>query len=446
MTTTRTGTQTGSRNGTQVADVFAWEALDSRGRPTVGCRVRLTGGAQGRAIVPSGASTGSHEATELRDGDGRFGGSGVRQAVSNVNRVLAPVVVGMDALERARIDAVMEELDGTADLGRLGANAVLALSLAVTVAGAEGLRRPLWQVLDGGEEPLLPLPMVNVVSGGAHAGGALDLQDVLVVPVGATSFAEAIEWAWRARSASAELLAARGGPAALVADEGGLAGSLTSNEAALALVTEGISRAGLAPGDQVALAVDIAANQVYDRGAYRLRVEDRCFSASEWLEELAGWCQRYPIVSLEDVLAEDDWVGWQDSGRLVGDGRQLLGDDLFATQLERLRRGVAEGIANAVLVKPNQAGTVTRAETVLRAAQTAGYATVVSARSGDTEDGWLADLAVGWRSGQIKVGSTTRSERTAKWNRLLEIEATAGERARFAGREALATRLVIPRP
>jgi enolase len=445
MTTTTSGTQTGSRNGTRVADVFAWEALDSRGRPTVGCRVRLTGGAQGRAVVPSGASTGGHEATELRDGDGRFGGSGVRQAVSNVNRALAPVVIGMDALERARIDTVMEELDGTADLGRLGANAVLAVSLAVTVAGAEGLRRPLWQVLDGGEEPLLPLPMVNVVSGGAHAGGALDLQDVLVVPVGATNFAEAIEWAWRARSASAELLAARGGPAALVADEGGLAGGLASNEAALALVTEGISGAGLAPGDQVALAVDIAANQVYDRGAYRLRVEDRCFSASEWLEELAGWCQRYPIVSLEDVLAEDDWVAWQDSGRLVGDGRQLLGDDLFATQLERLRRGVAEGIANAVLVKPNQAGTVTRAEAVLRAAQTAGYATVVSARSGDTEDGWLADLAVGWRSGQIKVGSTTRSERTAKWNRLLEIEATAGERARFAGREALATRLVIPR-
>lgn len=446
MTYTQVGPETGTRAGTRIAEVFAWEALDSRGRPTVGCRVRLTGGAQARAIVPSGASTGSHEAAELRDRDGRFGGAGVRRAVSNVNGALAPAVLGMDALERTRIDTVMEELDGTADLGRLGANAVLAVSLAVTVAGAESLRLPLWQVLDGGEEPLLPLPMVNVVSGGAHAGGALDLQDVLVVPVGATSFAEAIEWAWRARSATAELLSAQGGPAALVADEGGLAGHLASNESALALVTEGIALAGLAPGDQVALAVDIAANQLYEQGgAYHLRVEGRSFSSSEWLSELGGWCQRYPIVSLEDVLAEDDWVGWQAAVRLLGDGRQLLGDDLFATQLDRLRRGVAEGSANAVLVKPNQAGTVTRAEAVLRAAQGAGLATVVSARSGDTEDSWLANLAVGWRSGQIKVGSTTRSERTAKWNRLLEIEATAGDRARFAGRDALATRLVAPR-
>jgi enolase len=427
--------------GTEVAEVLAWEALDSRGRPTVGCRARLSGGAEGRAIVPSGASTGSHEALELRDGGARFGGAGVQRAVRNLNEVLAPAIVGMDAVDRPHIDAVMEALDGTAGLGRLGANAVLALSLAVTVAGAEGLGRPLWQVLDGGEVPLLPLPMVNIVSGGAHAGGALDVQDVLAVPVGAASFAQAIEWTWRVRAAAAELLEARGGSPALVADEGGLAGRLGTNEAALALVTAAIARAGFAPGGQVALAVDVAANQIYDGGYYQLRVEGRTFSSREWLKELSGWCERYPIVSLEDVLAEDDWAAWQDAGAWLGHGRQLLGDDLFATQLERLRRGIGSGVANAVLVKPNQAGTVTRAENVLRAAQAAGYATVVSARSGDTEDNWLADLAVGWRSGQVKVGSTTRSERTAKWNRLLEIEATAGDRARFAGRGSLATGL-----
>jgi enolase len=421
---------------TRFVDVFAWEALDSRGRPTVACRARLHGGAEGRAVVPSGASTGSHEAIELRDGGDRFGGFGVSRAVRNLNEILGPAVLGMDARDRAVVDAAMEELDGTADLGRLGANAVLALSVAVTVAGAQALGRPLWQVLDGGEEPLLPMPMVNVVSGGAHAGRALDIQDVLVVPVGARNFAQAIEWAWRVRSASAELLDQTGGSSALVADEGGLAGGLATNEAALRLVTEGMVRAGLAPGEQVSLAVDVAANQIFDGSRYRLEAEGRSFSTTAWLSELAGWCQRYPIVSLEDVLAEDDWVGWRDAGALM-DGRQLVGDDLFATRLDRLRQGIADGVANAVLVKPNQAGTVTRAETVLRTAQDAGWGTVVSARSGDTEDSWLADLAVGWRAGQIKVGSTTRSERTAKWNRLLEIEATAGGRAQFAGRDVL---------
>jgi enolase len=427
-------------SGTRVAGVFAWQAFDSRGRPTVGCRVRLGGGAEGRAVVPSGASTGSHEAVELRDGGDRFGGFGVSNAVRHVNEVLGPAVVGMDAADRAGVDAAMEELDGTPALGRLGANAVLAISVALTVAGANALGCPLWQVLDGGTEPLLPLPMVNVVSGGAHAGGALDIQDVLAVPIGAGSFAEAMEWAWRVRAASAELLAAAGGPSALVADEGGLAGALATNEAALALVTEGIDRARLVPGEQVALAIDVAANQIFDGAGYQLRAEGRTLPSGAWLSELAGWCQRYPVVSLEDVLAEDDWPGWRDGAVLMDGGRQLIGDDLFATQLDRLRRGIAGNVANAVLVKPNQAGTITRAEEVLRAAQGAGYATIVSARSGDTEDSWLADLAVGWRAGQVKVGSTTRSERTAKWNRLLEIEATAGRRARFAGGEALAGR------
>jgi enolase len=422
---------------TRVVEVFGWEALDSRGRPTVACRARLAGGAEGHAIAPSGASTGRYEARELRDEDERFGGSGVRNAVRNVNQVLAPAVVGMDAIDRAAVDDAMASLDGTAELGRLGANSVLAVSVAVTVAGAGGLGRPLWQVLDGGDEPLLPMPMVNIMSGGAHARHALDIQDVLAVPVGAGSFAQAIEWVWRVRRATAELLDARGGSSALVADEGGLAGRLITNEEALALVTEGIARAGFEPGDEVALAVDIAANQIFDGAAYLLELEGRRFDSRGWLSELEAWCERYPVVSLEDVLAEDDWAGWRASGAALGRGRQLLGDDLFATRLDRVRRGIADGVANAVLVKPNQAGTVTRAEAVLRAAQSAGYATVVSARSGDTEDSWLADLAVGWRSGQIKVGSTTRSERTAKWNRLLEIEATAGPRAHFAGPGAL---------
>jgi enolase len=360
-------------------------------------------------------------------------------AVRNLNEVLAPAVLGTDAVDRAGADAIMEELDGTADLRRLGANAVLALSVALTVAAADGLGRPLWQVLDGGSEPLLPLPMVNILSGGAHARQALDIQDVLVVPVGAHNFAQAIEWASRARSATAQLLDARGGSSALVADEGGLAAALATNEAALALVTEGISRAGLVPGDEVALAVDIAANQIFEDGTYRLKAEGRTLSSRALVEELAGWRARYPVVSLEDVLAEDDWTGWRGAGGLM-DGAQLIGDDLFATQLARLHRGITDGVANAVLVKPNQAGTVTRAETVLRAAQGAGFGTIVSARSGDTEDSWLADFVVGWRAGQVKVGSTTRSERTAKWNRLLEIEATAGPRARFAGRDALVTR------
>jgi enolase len=423
---------------TRIDGVFGWEALDSRGRPTVACRVRLLGGAEGRAVVPSGASTGSHEARELRDGSERFGGFGVSYAVRNLTEVLAPAVIGMDATDRAGVDAAIEALDGTPELGRLGANSVLALSVAVTVAGAGGLGRPLWQVLDGEDRPLLPMPMVNIVSGGAHARRALDIQDVLVIPVGATSFAQAIEWAWRVRSATAQLLDERGGSSALVADEGGLAGGLATNESALALVTEGIGRAGLVPWEQVALGIDIAANQIFDGATYRLGLEGRAFGPVDWISELAGWCEKYPVISLEDVLAEDDWAGWRHASAVIGDGHQLVGDDLFASQLDRFQQGTADNVANAVLVKPNQAGTITRAEKVLRAAQSAGYATIVSARSGDTEDSWLSDLAVGWRSGQIKVGSTTRSERTAKWNRLLEIEATAGTGADFAGRDALA--------
>ena len=420
-----------------IVDVFAWEALDSRGRPTVGCEVVVAGGAHGRAIVPSGASTGSHEAVELRDGDARYLGNGTRAAVRSVNDRLRSAVRGEDARDQCRIDAILEELDPDPALSTVGANAVLAVSLATLQAAAAAEGIALWSCLSGGN-PLLPMPMVNIVSGGAHAGGLLDIQDVLVVPIGAHSFAEAIEWAARVRHATGGLLNARGGSATLVADEGGLAGALGDNAAALSLVVDGIVEAGLAPGRDVAIAIDFAANQLWTGSAYALRAEQRELSPAEWLATVVSWCDRYPIVSVEDVLIEDDWVGWAEVSSALAATTQVIGDDLFATNHDRLTRAVREGIANAVLVKPNQAGSVSRARRVLDTARASGYSTIVSARSGDTEDTWLADLAVGWRAGQIKVGSTQRSERTAKWNRLLEIEARAGDRAIFAGGSALA--------
>ncbi|HVY62159.1 MAG TPA: phosphopyruvate hydratase, partial [Planctomycetota bacterium] len=387
-----------------------------------------------------GASTGRHEARERRDGGERYGGRGVAQAVRAVGEVLAPAVTGVSAADQEAVDRALRDADGTADLARLGANAVLAVSVAAAGAAAQARDVPLWRHLAGERVagPLLPLPMVNVVSGGAHARGAgVDLQDVLVVPVGASSFAEAIEWAWRVRRAAETLAAAGGQPAALVADEGGLGLGLPSNRAALGLVSDAIERAGLAPGDQAALAVDVAATQLWDGSGYRLATEGRVVDAGALLDEIESWAESFPVVSLEDPLAEDDWEGWAEATRRLG-RLQLVGDDLVVTRVERLERGVGAGIANAILVKPNQCGTLSDAAAALERARAAGYATVVSARSGDTEDCWLADLAVGWLAGQIKVGSTTRSERTAKWNRLLRIEAEAGPAARFAGKTALA--------
>jgi enolase len=407
---------------TRIDAVLAWEALDSRGTPTVGCEVVLRGGARGHAIVPSGASTGRHEAIELRDGGDRYAGRGVRRAVANVNGPLAAAVAGLDAGDQRAVDNTLCEADGTTGLRRLGANAVLSVSVATAVAYAAARGEPLYAAAAEPGEPVLPTPMINILSGGAHAGGALDIQDVLVVPVAAASFAQAIEWAWRVRRGTAEAADDRGLPTALVADEGGLGLHLPSNRAALELVVEGTRRAGLRPGEEVALAVDIAAGQFADAGRYRLRAEGRVVDAAELVAELAGWTAQFPIVSLEDVLDEDDWAGWQLATRRLA-SVQLVGDDLFATDAARLRRGIAEQVGNAVLVKPNQVGTLTGALDVVRAARQAGYRTVLSARSGETEDSWLADLAVAWRTGQIKVGSTTRGERTAKWNRLLKIEA-----------------------
>jgi enolase 1/2/3 len=416
--------------------VLAWEALDSRGTPTVACAVTLAGGGEGQAVVPSGASTGTHEAHELRDGGSRFGGKGVRSAVAAVNEELAAVLRGRDAGEQEAIDDLLCELDGTPALERLGANAVLSVSTACAVAAAAARGKPLWRCLSPDGPPLLPLPMVNVLSGGAHAGRVIDIQDVLVVPVGAGSFAESIEWAARVRSAAAEVLQAGGHSAALVADEGGLAAPLRSNREAIELVAAAIERAGLVPGEEAAIAVDVAATQFQRGEEYRFAAEERSLGRVELVAELRSWCDDYPIVSVEDAAGEDDLETWSLASGRLGDV-QLLGDDLFVTSTERLGAGISAGIANAVLVKPNQIGTLSGARRVIDLARSAGYATVLSARSGDTEDAWLADLAVGWRTGQLKVGSTTRSERTAKWNRLLRLEAEHDD-AEFAGRAVLA--------
>ncbi len=420
-----------------ISDVHAWEALDSRGTPTVGCAVRLEDGSEGEATVPSGASTGSHEAHERRDGGTRYGGKGVRSAVAAVRTEIARELIGRDALDQAALDAALRGLDGTPDLSRLGANAVLAASVASAIAAARHQSLPLWQALCGDDAPLLPLPMVNVISGGAHAGRVLDVQDFLVVPVGATCFAEAIEWAARVRMATADVLRERGHGVALVADEGGLAASLPSNRAALDVLLEGIERSGLDPGSEAAIAIDVAATELLTDGAYVLASEGRRLRAEQLVDEIASWVDDFPIVSVEDVLGEDDAVGWRQASDRLGDRIQLLGDDLFVTSPDRLRAGIADGVANAVLVKPNQVGTLSDARSVVDIARAAGYATVLSARSGETEDSWLADLAVGWLTGQLKVGSTTRSERTAKWNRLLRIE-SEHPGATYAGASALA--------
>jgi len=424
---------------TRIARVDAWEALDSRGRPTVACRLLLQGGAEGEALAPSGASTGRHEAVELRDGGERYGGRGVRMAVGNVHDLIGPALAGMDAADQASVDARMRELDGTPQLARLGANAVLAVSLACARAAAAATGLPPWRALagDGAREPLLPMPMVNILSGGAHAGRMVDVQDYLVIPLGAESFAQAMEWVWRVREAAAAVVADRGGNPHLVADEGGLAMQLHDNTEGLRLLCEAIERSGLRPLDDVGIALDVAATQLWADGAYTLAAEHRSLDTAEMVGMVAGWSREFPLVSIEDPLAEDDWEGWRAATALLGE-RQLIGDDLFATNVGRLRRGIGDGAGNAVLVKVNQNGTLSGTAEVMRLARDAGYATVVSARSGETEDAFIADLAVAWRAGQIKVGSLTRSERTAKWNRLLAIEAQAGSKATFAGRGCLA--------
>jgi len=411
--------------------IVAWEALDSRGTPTVAAKVELDDGATAMAIAPSGASTGSHEARELRDGGSRFRGSGVRTAVGNVEHRIAPALLGLEAADPRVVDAALASLDPDPGFANLGANATLAVSLATWQAAAHD-RGSLARLLSPEGPLLVPMPMVNIVSGGAHAGGLIDIQDVLVVPHGAHDFATAIEWAARVRAAAKELALERGhAGAVLVADEGGLGLPLAGNRAALALVVGAIERAGLVPGRDASLALDLAATEFARGGGYHLATEDRTLDSAGLVAEVRSWLAEFPIVSIEDVLSEDDWAGWRHATEELGDRVRLVGDDLFVTDRARVERGIAEGAGSAVLVKVNQRGTVSAAFEALEVARGAGWPTIVSARSGDTEQSWLADLAVGWSAGQIKVGSTHRSERTAKWNRLLELEAT--EETVFAG-------------
>jgi len=395
--------------------------------------VRCEGGARGRAIVPSGASTGRHEAVELRDGDlSRYAGKGVRKAVANVREQIGPKLLGMSATQQAEIDRLMIELDGTPNKARLGANAILGVSLACAHAAAASQGLPLWRHLDPDGRARLPLPMVNMISGGLHAGGNLDFQDFLLMPVGAHTYSEALEMTVSVYRKLSEVLCTAGFEGVLVGDEGGFGPRLSSNEQAVEMVLQAIKRAGLSPGRDAALAIDVASTHFYRDGCYHLReAEGQALTASEMIERLARWVSAYPILSIEDGLAEDDWDGWCDLTRMLGKTVQLIGDDLFATNPERLRRGIAGGLANAVLVKVNQIGTLTETLQVVRLSREAGYRAVISARSGETENTTLADLAVATGAGQIKIGSVARSERLAKYNQLLRIEEEMGTAALF---------------
>ncbi|HTU19133.1 MAG TPA: phosphopyruvate hydratase [Gemmataceae bacterium] len=419
-------------NDPTIRRIHAREVLDSRGNPTVEVEVHCAGGAVGRAIVPSGASTGRHEAVELRDGDpSRYGGKGVRRAVANVRDILAPRLHGMDASEQARIDHLLCELDGTANKSRLGANALLGVSLACAHAAAASRGQPLWRYLDTEGVARMPLPMVNLISGGLHAGGNLDLQDFLFMPIGARSYSEALEMTVAVYRALGRVLIRHGFEGVLVGDEGGYGPRLQSNEQAIEMILRAFEDAELKPGEQAALALDVASTHFYRDDRYHLRIDGgRALDADGMLALLERWVKQYPIRSIEDGLAEDDWDGWQKLTAALGERVQLIGDDLFVTNPERLRRGIAEGVANCVLVKVNQIGTLTEALDVVRLAREAGYRAVISARSGETEDSTLADLAVASGAGQIKIGSVARSERLAKYNQLLRIEE---EMSSFAG-------------
>ncbi|HEX7928137.1 MAG TPA: phosphopyruvate hydratase [bacterium] len=401
------------------------EILDSRGNPTVQATVTLSDGTVGTAAAPSGASTGAFEAHELRDGDkSRYRGKGVLKAVGHVRGELAKCAIGRDASDQAGLDRAMAALDGTLTKARLGANAILAVSLANAVAMAQHAKLPLYRHLNqlAGKPALrIPLPMINLFSGGKHAGAQVDFQDFLIVPRGAASVVRAMEMTYAVHYAALDLLKDRHGYQPLVADEGGLAPRLPSNEAMLETAVAAIERAGLRPMEDVAIAIDVASSHFFHGGKYRLAVEQRDLSAAEMIERLDGWRRRYPILSIEDGLAEDDWTHWTQLAQALGPRCQVLGDDLFVTNPERIRRGIRDRAANSVLIKVNQIGTLTEALEAIAIARAANWTTVVSARSGETEDSWLADLATGTGAGQIKVGAITRSERLAKYNRLLAI-------------------------
>ncbi|TGG77582.1 MAG: phosphopyruvate hydratase [Aphanocapsa feldmannii 277cV] len=411
--------------------VVAQEVLDSRGYPTVEAEVLLEGGASGRAIVPSGASTGAHEAHELRDGDkGRYMGKGVLKAVDNVEGRIAPAICGLSALDQQAVDAAMLELDGSDNKSNLGANAVLAVSMATARAAAEGLGLPLYRYLGGPMASVLPVPLMNVLNGGVHAANNLDFQEFMVVPHAAASFREALRMGSEVFHALKGLLVERGLSTA-VGDEGGFAPDLESNDAALALLMEAIAQSGYRAGEQISLALDVASSEFYRDGLYHFAGSS--LNAEQMSDYLAGLCGRYPISSIEDGLAEDDWTGWTALTTSLGKRVQLVGDDLFVTNCSRLQRGIDEGAANAILIKVNQIGTLSETLDAIALASRASYASVISHRSGETEDTSIADLAVATRAGQIKTGSLSRSERVAKYNQLLRIEDELGSQAVYAG-------------
>jgi enolase len=420
-----------------IVDVIAREILDSRGNPTIEADVVLESGVSGRAAVPSGASTGSKEAIELRDGDkARYFGKGVTKAIDHVNTEICEAVLGLDATEQGLIDRTLIDLDGTDNKSRLGANALLAVSCAVAKAAADECSLPLYRYLGGAGEMQLPVPLMNVINGGAHANNKIDLQEFMLVPLGAPTFREAVRYGAEVFHTLKKMIDERGMPTT-VGDEGGFAPNLPSNESALQLLVEAIDKAGYTPGTDIALALDCAATEFYRDGAYRLESENRALPAKAFADVLAAWCDKYPIVSIEDGMAEDDWDGWKYLTEQLGKRVQLVGDDLFVTNTKILREGIAKGVANSILIKINQIGTLSETFAAITMANRAGYTAIVSHRSGETEDSIIADIAVGTNAGQIKTGSLSRSDRIAKYNQLLRIEEDLGDAASYPGRAAL---------
>ncbi len=420
---------------TEIESIRALELLDSRGNPTVGATVHLTSGLYGSAAVPSGASTGVHEAVEMRDGGERYGGKGVTKAVENVNETIAPELTGFDAANQAGLDRVMLELDGTSNKEKLGANAILAVSLACARAVAATLDMPLYRYLGGVNGKTLPVPMMNVINGGEHADNNVDMQEFMLAPIGFDTFAESLRAGVETFHALKKVLSGKGYNTN-VGDEGGFAPNLKSNQEAIEVILTAIEQAGYTPGEQISIGLDPASTEFYEDGKYHLKAEDRVLSSDEMVSYWADWVGDYPIITIEDGLAEDDWEAWANLTREVGDKCQLVGDDLFVTNTERLQRGIDEGVGNAILVKVNQIGTLTEAMDAIELAKSAGYRNMISHRSGETEDAFIADLAVAVNAGQIKTGSASRSDRLAKYNRLLTIEQELSSNARFLGRKA----------
>lgn len=419
----------------KIASIHAWQIFDSRGMPTVEVEVMLTSGARGRGLVPSGVSTGQFEALELRDGDPkRFRGKSVFQAIANIQEEIAPALQGADVFDQAALDRALVNLDGTPNKSRLGANAIVGVSMAAANAAATALKKPLYAYLGGGRGTLLPVPEIQIVGGGAHANWRTDVQDFLLIAVGAKSFDEVMEITQNVYQAAAEILRNRNKYFG-VADEGGFWPEFERNEDGLQLIVEAICRAGYTPGRDAALALDIAASDLYDekRGRYTFRLEQREFTSSEFRTLMADWCDRFPVVSIEDPMADTDWEGWQRITHALGKSIQIVGDDLFTTNVQRIRTGIEQQAANAALIKLNQIGTVTETMEAIRLTRAAGWQPIVSARSGETEDAFISHLAVATNAGQLKVGAFSRSERMVKWNEVLRIGRDLGARAEFVG-------------